>query len=363
MARILVIEDEAPLREEVSEWLIFEGHEVIQAGDGRLGIERALAEHPDLIISDIAMPEMDGHRVLLELRTHAETALTPFIFLTARAERKDLRYGMEIGADDYITKPFTREELLASVEMRLQKLGAIAAANENDLNNLRKTIIYFLPHELRTPLVAIVGYGEMLATEEFSFKPEDIWPMGKAIVKSGRRLQRLIENYLLYAQIEVLIATGGQREDNVVLEHPHLVIRDSARKSAQDADRLADLFPELAPGMIQIPLKDLQKILQELVDNAFKFSKPGEPVQIYTQTEGNYYTITIRDQGRGMSPEQISQVGAYMQFDRYVYEQQGSGLGLIIAKRLAELHGGGLALEALSPGLAVTVYLPVATTR
>ncbi len=361
MARILIIEDEEPLREEVCEWLTFEGHEVLSAGNGRAGIELALQEKPDLIMSDIAMPEVDGYRVLLELRTQPETALTPFIFLTARTERKDQRYGMEMGADDYITKPFTREELLASVDMRLQKQNVIAAANEHELNNLRKTIIYFLPHELRTPLVAIVGYGEMLATEEFSFKPEEIWPMGKAIVKSGRRLQRLIENYLLYAQIEVLIATGGQREDNVAMEHPHLVIRDMARKSAEEVDRMVDLFLDLTPGNIRIPLKDLQKIVQELVDNALKFSKTGDQVQVYAQLEGDYYTIWIRDQGRGMSPEQISQVGAYMQFDRYVYEQQGSGLGLIIAKRLTELHGGGLSLEALSPGLAVTVRLPVAT--
>lgn len=115
MTKILLIEDEAPLRTEVAEWLVFEDYDVMQAGDGVAGVEAAFAHAPDLILCDIMMPRLDGYGVLLEVNSNPSTAATPFIFLTAKASHDDFRGGMSSGADDYITKPFTREELLSAI--------------------------------------------------------------------------------------------------------------------------------------------------------------------------------------------------------------------------------------------------------
>lgn len=121
MSRLLVIEDETDLREEMVDWLTLENYEVIQAGNGIEGIQRTLESYPDLIICDISMPELDGYGVLLEVQSNPATFQIPFIFVTAYASREDIRYGMSLGADDYITKPFTRTELLNAIVGRLHK--------------------------------------------------------------------------------------------------------------------------------------------------------------------------------------------------------------------------------------------------
>ena len=121
MATILIIEDEAGLREEVIDWLILEDYEALGAPDGIAGLELAVHHQPDLIICDIAMPRLDGYGVLLELQARSLTRSIPFIFMTAKAAHEDIRHGMALGADDYITKPFTRLELLQSIQTRLQK--------------------------------------------------------------------------------------------------------------------------------------------------------------------------------------------------------------------------------------------------
>src|SRR5215469_6915204 len=121
MRRLLVIDDHDDIRENIAEILTLAGYEVFTAGNGKRGVETALREHPELIICDIMMPELDGYGVLHLLRKNESTVNTPFIFLTARTERTDFRKGMEMGADDYITKPFDDIELLNAIEIRLRK--------------------------------------------------------------------------------------------------------------------------------------------------------------------------------------------------------------------------------------------------
>ena len=125
MKKILVIEDNEEVRENIEEILELSNYKVLSAENGKLGVEAALKEIPDLIICDIMMPVLDGYGVLHLLNQHAETYGIPFIFLTAKSEKSDLRKGMELGADDYITKPFDGIELLRAVEIRLNKADAI----------------------------------------------------------------------------------------------------------------------------------------------------------------------------------------------------------------------------------------------
>lgn len=125
MKKILVVEDEAGLREEIVDILSFEGYEVVQAEQGNAGLEVAKKEKPDLILCDVLMPEMDGFELHGILQKESTYLTIPFIFITALNSREDMRKGMEVGADDYITKPFTRMELLAAVATRLEKYGGI----------------------------------------------------------------------------------------------------------------------------------------------------------------------------------------------------------------------------------------------
>ncbi len=121
MDKILIIEDNDDVRSNIQEILELENFSTIVAENGQIGVKLAMKEYPNLIISDISMPEMDGYQVLATLRNHPETAITPFIFLTARSIHQDLRQGMELGANDYLTKPFTCDELLNAVRTQLER--------------------------------------------------------------------------------------------------------------------------------------------------------------------------------------------------------------------------------------------------
>ncbi len=120
--RVLVIDDEAPLREEVVDMLSFEGYDVISAHDGASGLQQIEVGKPDLIVCDVAMPQMDGYQLLNKVRADPSLSSVPFIFLTAHSDRSFMRYGMELGADDYLTKPFTHDELLSAIKTRQQRL-------------------------------------------------------------------------------------------------------------------------------------------------------------------------------------------------------------------------------------------------
>lgn len=132
MKKIVVIEDNAEMRENIEEILELADYEVLSASDGKEGVELVKAEIPDLIICDIMMPSLDGYGVLYYLSKIPQTNGIPFIFLTAKAERSDMRKGMNMGADDYITKPFDEMELLSAVESRIEKRKRFEAIQEQD---------------------------------------------------------------------------------------------------------------------------------------------------------------------------------------------------------------------------------------
>jgi DNA-binding NarL/FixJ family response regulator len=126
--KILIIEDQAPMRRNVALMLQMEGYDTCTAANGREGVEVAQKERPDLILCDVMMPELDGHGVVQALRADSAFATTPFVFLTAKSDKNDIRAGMNFGADDYLTKPVVREDLLAAVQTRLARSEAVQDA-------------------------------------------------------------------------------------------------------------------------------------------------------------------------------------------------------------------------------------------
>lgn len=144
--KVLLIEDDAVLRENTAELLELSNYEVIAAPNGTVGVEKAKSERPDIIVCDIMMPELDGYGVLVALSQDITTKYVPFIFLSAKTERKDVRKGMDLGADDYITKPFTEDELISAIESRLAKVSIL-----KDIENIKvNTNIETNDAEIRT---------------------------------------------------------------------------------------------------------------------------------------------------------------------------------------------------------------------
>jgi len=356
MKKILVIEDELLLRQGVAEILGFEGYAVFEAENGEAGIQASLDYQPDLILCDIMMPVMDGFEVLSKLHQNERTRLIPFIFMTALSDRSDLRMGMELGSDDYVTKPFTRNELLNSITTRFKKIDEISKHEEGLLNELRTNIIGHMPHELITPLNAILCYGEYLKDYSGSVNTTELAEIGTHIFQSGTRLHRLIENYLLYAQMEIFENETIQASR---MDDPHRISESKIIEIATAYDRLKDLKYNLSEGTALIGKEDFAKIIFEIIDNAFKFSEGGNPVVVTCGPSGCKFKMTIQDSGRGMTKTDNPKIGAFMQFERSIFEQQGSGLGLVIAKRIIEKYCGTLNIQSeQGKGTTVEVLLP-----
>lgn len=362
MKNIVVIEDDEAVRDNILDTLEASNYCVHVAENGEVGLQAIRQSRPDLILCDVNMPVMDGYLVLRELKRDSELSLIPFVFLTARTERSDLRKGMEMGADDYVMKPFTQRELLQAIDTQLSKREQVAEKFESKLSVLRRNIIYALPHELRTPLTQILGYATLLQSDAATIEPSDIELFAGSILTGGERLQRIIENYLVYAQIEMISSTVTEVESlrNFIIRDAAKIVQSAAEKAAAKYGRLADLVIETQSCELRISEENLSKLLEELIDNAFKFSSSNSKVIVKSKKEDNQYVIGIRDHGRGMSPEQIDEIGAYMQFDRALHEQQGLGMGFVIAKKLVELHAGQLQIKSgLNTGTLLYITFPV----
>jgi two-component system, sensor histidine kinase and response regulator len=361
MNPILVIDDEEMYREMLGQTLTQAGYAVLKAEDGKKGLEIALNQPIELIVCDVMMDNLDGFGLIERVRMDPATSTIPFVFVTGLSDRNTMRKGMSLGADDFLVKPFTGAELLSAVESRLVKHRDAVEEAERRLSQLRASISLAMPHEIRTPLATIVGFAQILGEEGDKLTGAEVLHCGKLLQNAGVRLQRLLENVVALTQIE-LIASDKEKSAFVKqsrLEQTQVFIRSASRNKAQQHNRLSDLELDLEENQIDVSEAHLEKILDELIDNAFKFSPVGSKVSVQAIAEKEYAVLTIADHGKGMTPAQISNLGAYVQFDRTSREQQGSGLGLTIARRLAEIHGGSMEFSVSSGnGLAVRVRLP-----
>jgi signal transduction histidine kinase len=362
MKKILVIDDDSAMLALTVKALQARGFQTVTADDGVAGLEMAKKHLPDLIICDIQMPRLNGYETLAALRQDPLTGTIPFVFLSGLADRKQFRQGMGLGADDYLTKPFSIQELMGAVNTRLEKQAAVQRRSEKKLDELRGNIGLALPHELLTPLNGILGFASMMMDDGMVFEPHEIQDFARNIHFSALRLHRLIENFIIYSEME-LSANNVQKIEDWRHERTHVreIVTNVAREKAEAAGRSGDLQLDAQESSVAMAGTYFKKAVEELLDNAFKFSKPGTPVAVTCRPTRDSVALSVSDKGRGMTPQQIADIGAHMQFERRFYEQQGVGLGLIIIKRLAHLHGGDLVIESTTgQQTTVRLFLPLA---
>ncbi|MBF0545344.1 MAG: response regulator [Candidatus Riflebacteria bacterium] len=335
----LVIEDEEEIRELIGDILESSGYTVCKSPNGADGVEKAQKMVPDVIISDIMMPEMDGFGVLRALRKDPRTAVIPFIFLSAKGTREFVRGGMSLGADDYIVKPFARGELLASVASRIERKKDIAKS----LDTLKASLGLSSPHEFRTCLNGIMGFAEIIRSSAKAgeiISSEDLVDYAGMILKSAERLNKLVQRQNEFMELSFILSDRASFSHQKIDFFHDLMSRSEKiiKEIANACDRGEDLILSFEEAELPISEKRWDRIIFELTENAIKFSKKGSPVKISGKVNGNQYILTVEDQGRGMTPDQIRQIGPYIQFERKKFEQQGLGLGLAIVKTICEIY-------------------------
>jgi len=250
MHKILIIEDDQTLRRQTARLLQLEGFEALEAANGALGVISATSTLPDLIICDIMMPDLDGFGVLQALRNNPQTAMIPFIFLTALVANDDLRHGMEEGADDYLTKPYTPTALLGSVRRRLEKRSRQIEENRRRAEEVSLAVAATVPPEILETLEHITTVTNLLGLKYAAQDPQ-VAAMQQAVAQESLRLRRLMRRLHLYAQLPRLYAhrfdlilTGPPAEAGVL---PERVAREVCRNWNREAD--LDITSEAAHGI------------------------------------------------------------------------------------------------------------------
>lgn len=353
MQRILVIDDDVLTRDYVVACLQ-NRYEVVGAPNGEKGLILADLLPPDLIICDISMPGLDGFQVLERIQEQTRSRDVPFVFLTALDGHSQFRHGMQLGADDYLTKPISIGELLRAVDTQLSKKMRREQRLLNVMEQLRTNITTSLPHELRTAILIIEGYAQ-LALEDQRRDAEIQTDMLQSIRDNAERLHQLSEKFLWYTRTHIGV---HEHPPHSKTHNVHKIIETVAEEEARRRGRTDDLELALEPSRVSVHEEYLKEMTREIIENAFKFSEAGTPVLVEGLVEFDVYKITVTDRGRGMSGAQIAQVGGFMQFERGRFEQQGTGLGLGIAKRIVETVGGRLKIESVGKQTRVTITLP-----
>ena len=360
---ILVVEDEEQIRENISMFLSFSDFQVLNAENGLEGIELARKFIPDLIISDIMMPEMDGYEFLKQIQNFPETYDIPFLFLTAKYSPDDLREGMNLGADDFISKPFDFNELLTSINKRLEKKQKKFSKLQSKIENLQSNIKQALPHEIRTPLNIIIGSADYIKSQIKIIPKEEVLEMTENILLGAKRLQNLLEKYIFFSQLEMLADSEIEiaKLKRNITAFPDTYVYDIAYSICSKSNRFDDIQLNLINEKVAILDQHFIKICNEIIDNNVKFSDIGTKIIIDTYIYDNYYCIEFTDHGRGLSAEQINNLDTFIQFDRRKYEQQGAGIGLAIVKKLVEIYDGVLQIESkINSFTKIIIKLPLA---
>jgi len=358
MEKILIIEDDRYIRENVKEVLEMHGYSTYCAENGFEGLRIALDIRPHLIICDVMMPHMNGYQLLKILIEDKSLNQTPFIFMSAKVERSDIREAMQLGADDYITKPFHNQELINVVKIRLNKQKKLNDGIATKVHEIYKGLSVNTTHEFYTPLNSILSLSEILAKNTPNIKTSEIGKMAASINNAGERLHKTLRKILLYID---LLSTKNTNSiiSTDVFYFSNQYIEQEAKTVAIRHDRLEDIHFELEDVIVKIDNENFLRIIEELTDNAMKFSPKDTKVFVKSKLIGNKLYISIIDHGRGMTQEEIQHIGPFVQFKRDKFEQQGLGLGLFISKSIIESCNGKLVVECDGIGTKATVIIDV----
>jgi len=362
---LLIVEDEAPIRMGLSAAMTRLGYRVIAAENGSDALLKAGENHPDLIISDIKMPVLDGIELKKRLSADPALAATPLIYLSARSAIEDRITGIRGGADDYVTKPFDVEELAARVEAVLRrargerKLGFDLAReiDREEMEGLRRELMQNFHHEIRTPLNNVMMFLEIVATQKFETIEEQ-----KEFIRiartSGDRLESLISDIIFLTDLD----QGAVNNIRQPFRPETHLLPALKRRLLRYETKSLNFVPAISTsGYIQAPRHEFAHAVQHLVDNAFKFSpKDGTVILKIVPCLRGGATITIEDQGAGVPAALREQV-----FERYYQisrgparEYQGLGLGLTIARAVFRSLGGDVTILDSARGCCVQAVLP-----
>ncbi len=364
-ATILVIDDEPSIRMGIAATLGRNGYNVFTAVSGDDGFLKAKQSPPDLIISDVMMPDMSGFEMKQQMSEDPQLAPVPFIFLTARTSNEDRVAGIRSGADDYVTKPFVTDELLARIEAVLRRVkteqerGREQAKQSalEEMEKLRKEVLQNFNHELRTPLGNVMMSLDMVVNHKFT-TVEEQGEFIRLAHSSADRLESLIADIILLSDID-------QRKLNpmrqIIDADNHILAPIMRRLARYESKNLQFVHDIKLGGNIQAPRREFTQSIVHLMDNAFRFSPQHGKVGLVVQpSENGGVTVIVQDEGVGIPLELREKV-----FERFYQvsqgdtrEHQGLGVGLTVVRAVFSNIGGEVKIADSELGCRMEAILP-----
>ncbi len=344
---ILIVEDDEAIRQTVADILELNAINCVAASNGLDGLALARRDHPAVIISDIEMPGLNGFELLREIRQDETLRTTPVIVITAKADRLASRRGMDLGADDFITKPFTEEELVRSIRTRLEK---------KELMDELDAFAHTVAHDLKNPLATLVGRLGLL---EMTLDQASVETLRRSVTEANAAASRL------GTIIDELLLLAGVRRQQARIE-----TLDMAALVAEAVDRLEELFRRSGATVVrptEWPVAAghgpwVVHVWTNFLSNGAKYAGPAAHLTLGSELrpESGRVRCWVQDRGPGLDAE--AQARLFLPFSSVSsVRARGHGLGLSIVRRIVEKLGGAVGVES-TPGAGARFWFELPAT-
>ncbi len=355
--KVFLVEDEQCLVETLQEILELNGFDTMVAFDGLEALAKCVEFMPDIILCDIMMPRMDGYSFFNEFRETISSE-TPFIFLSAKSEYSDIRKGMSLGADDYLVKPVKGIEVINAIKTRLLRQKQILSPELKRVERLEHAIGLITMHEFKNPLTGIIGFLDLIKVNIDTIDKENLKEYLSYIEQAANRIINLLTKVTTWHQMQKI---DNQLVENSSRSELSGIVEQIAQEIAKKYHRLNDLTLQLKVNpSIDLSPELIKSCFSELIDNAFKFSCEGDLVHISVSSEKSTCIVKLADNGNRTNATELMEYQPFTQFGKKIFEQQGLGIGINIARSIAGLVKGEVEFLNNNPrGIITKVSIPL----
>lgn len=359
---VLIVDDIPENLQLLGNVLLSQGLDVGFAVNGMQALEAVEYNKPDLILLDIMMPGMDGFEVCRRLKANPNTAEIPIIFLTAKTQTEDIVSAFDMGAVDYVTKPFNPSELVVRVFTHLEikkSRNLIQKQNEKlqELNASKDKFFSIISHDLRGPFTGLLGLTSLILQDKDSFEFDEVIDLIVKLDQSLKKQYSLIENLLQWAKIQtnrIEINNDKFNLKNLITEAKMILRNNSEEKKIRIVNQVPDDYTCLADRFMH------QSIINNLLTNAIKFSHQNSEIHISAIEQDKQIILKIQDFGVGIKPENLAKL---FKIDQHLTtlgtnNEKGTGLGLILVKEMIERNQGTISVQSeLNQGSVFSVTI------
>ncbi len=348
--KVLIVDDH-PINVEILEEVLGDQYQLATAFSGDEALSIAPMFQPALILLDIMMPGLDGYETCRQLREDPALRHTKIIMVSAKAMPAERLQGYEAGADDYITKPFNKEELQAKVNVYLRLRSA------EEVNQLQSDTLALLSHETRTPLNGIISPVLQMLREDEDISKDELAMFLEMINHSVERLMHFFERVVALSTMKAGTWTF-QFESSDLCEIVHSAIEDVAPHTLQQHVKVETDLPQLAP--MRLDVKQMREVVSSILENAIRFSPPEGGVRVELEADDAHWSLHITDQGEGIAPAFMPRL--FEEFAQADIEKnlKGQGLSLALARQIVQAHEGVLSVKSHpGEGTTFTIRLPL----